>query len=158
MMAGISATGMIAATSTYWMPASRFISAPRGSTRPSASICASIAFWLFPVWARFGPHATSDFSPQCAQKRTCIQRHRSDQIQREHRSIHPSSSEPKAPDFLKSLKGKLGDFRSQRRTRSTEHDDTPSNSLEAAVREPVWSSKVRLGSAGFIGGSVVVIG
>jgi hypothetical protein len=36
--------------------------------------------------------------------------------------------------------------------------EIPAKSLEAAEREPVWSAKVHLGSAGLLGGSVVAIG
>jgi hypothetical protein len=53
----------------------------------------------------------SDFSPRCAQERTCIQRHGGTKSNTRRRSVQPIIIERKAPKILKSLSGNLGNFR-----------------------------------------------
>jgi hypothetical protein len=87
----------------------------------------------------------SDLSPYCAQERMYCRRISWLNPTQDTSAFRRSSSRRKAPEFLKSRAGELGNF-CRRRTRSRKStDDIPTNSLEAAALEPAWATKARFG-------------
>jgi hypothetical protein len=88
----------------------------------------------------------------CAQERTCSQRGRCDQIQREHTAALSRAAAGVGPAILKLLSGKLGNFKVSK--------EAPFQRvrmlygrilLKLPCVKRLWATEVRLGSAALMG-------